>query len=175
VPSPAGAVLATDPAGTVGPLPQGKPILVFGPEVPTWRTRRAVLLAVATGVVVLAIVAALLVLNRPRELAVSAPPDRSPAASPPAGPPSAARIELADPTDRGNVVELSWQSSAPMDFAVVVAAEGEPARVLFVQRNTSHRVPVDPVRRYCFRVQGTDGAQVVESDPKPIRGAKCVT
>ncbi|GFJ95353.1 hypothetical protein [Phytohabitans rumicis] len=167
---------ATPPPSPTAPLPHGKPILVFGPKAPSWRTGRKALLSAAAGVVaLLAAAGAVLLVSQPDELADPTPPAQTATAGPAPSPTPAGRLELADPTDRGDVVELSWRSSEPMDFAVVVAAEGERAKVLFVQRNTSHRVPVDPVRRYCFRIQGTDGTHVVESEAKPIRGARCVT
>ncbi|WIX76387.1 hypothetical protein QRX50_33660 [Amycolatopsis carbonis] len=34
-------------------------------------------------------------------------------------------------------------------------------------------VPVDPVRKYCFQIQGTDGVEVYFSRPVPVRGAVC--
>lgn len=156
------------------PLPSGQPILVFGPEGRRWRRSRILLLTAGVGVAAVVVVTTALVVNRPDELIVPMPPDQSAAASRPAGAGVASRIELADPTDRGNVVELSWRSSEPMDFAVVVAGEGEPTKVLLAQRNTTFRVPVDPVRKYCFQVQGSDGVRVLESEAKPVRGAKCV-
>jgi eukaryotic-like serine/threonine-protein kinase len=87
----------------------------------------------------------------------------------------AVQLELAEPTDRGDHVELTWHSARTLDFAVVVAREGEPTRVLLAQRNRAMTVPVDPGRKYCFLIQATDGNQVYESQPKPLRGAVCRT
>ncbi|MFY1688265.1 serine/threonine protein kinase [Plantactinospora sp. WMMB782] len=160
------------PAGSVTDPPPGEPIVAVGSAPPARRPRRAALLAGAAGVTLLATSAALLV-DRPAELTVP-PPGPAVAGDRPPTPP-AVRLELSAATDRGNVVELSWRSSEPMDFAVVVAVEGERARVLLARRETSYRVPVDPVRRYCFRVQGSDGARVVQSEARAIRGANCLT
>ncbi|MDW5327045.1 serine/threonine protein kinase [Plantactinospora sp. KLBMP9567] len=176
---PTSAAQSPNPAAEVSsraaPRPHGEPILVFGAEKPLRRVTRtrSVLIGVG-GLVLLAAVAGPVLLNRTGELTVPPAPAQTGVASPATASPRVVRLELADPADRGNVVELSWQSSEPLDFAVIVAAEGERARALLAQRNTTYRVPVDPVRRYCFLIQGSDGNQVYESQPKPIRGANCV-
>ncbi|MEV4757335.1 protein kinase [Micromonospora sp. NPDC049559] len=171
--APPAVVPPTDPPG---PRPQGEPILVFGAGDSSRRPgRRTVLLATTAALALLAVVAVPILRNRPAELAVA--PAASPAATSTGAPTPtrpAVQLELADPVDRGNEVELSWRSSQPLDFGVVVAAEGEPAKVLLVRSGNSYRVPVDPVRRYCFQIQGSDSIEVYESQPKPIRGATCV-
>ncbi|MFC6022195.1 serine/threonine protein kinase [Plantactinospora solaniradicis] len=168
------ASTAADPS-TAAPRPHGKPILVFGAR---GARRRAVavrsVLAAVSGLTLLTAASTLLLLNRPGELTVPPAPAQVGAASGATAPARAVRLELADPADRGNFVELSWHSTEPLDFAVIVAAEGERAGVILAQRNNTYRVPVDPVRRYCFLIQGSDGTQVYESQPKPIRGATCV-
>jgi hypothetical protein len=158
-----------------GPTPDGAPILVFGPRRPPRRFARAPLVLVLTAAVVVALVAvsAALLMNEPDELAVPPAPARSAASASGPAPGRAVRLELADPVDRGNFVELTWRSSEPLDFAVIVAAEGETAKAVFVDRSTSYRIEVDPVRKYCFLVQGADGVQVYNSAPKAIRGATC--
>jgi hypothetical protein len=83
-------------------------------------------------------------------------------------------VELAEPTDLTDKVQLNWKATRDLDFAVVVAAEGEKTRVLLAERNHSMTVDVEPGRKYCFMIQGTDGGdQVYESDPQPLRGAAC--
>jgi eukaryotic-like serine/threonine-protein kinase len=157
------------------PRPQGEPILVFGPKQPLRRLPRPSVLAGAGALSLLAVVAVLLLLNRPDELTVpTAPPPVATSTVAPTSTRAAVRLELTDPTDRGNFVELSWRSSEPLDFAVIVAGEGEQAKTLFAHRNTSFRVPVDPVRKYCFLIQATNGQEVYSSAPKSIRGASCV-
>ncbi|MFE9207264.1 serine/threonine protein kinase [Micromonospora sp. NPDC007230] len=165
----------TSPGDLPPPRPAGEPILVFGsPEPRGWTGRKPSLMVAAGGLSLVAVAAVLLMLNRPGELAVppAPPPVMATSASP--TPARVVQLELTDPVDRGNVVELSWRSTEPLDFAVVVAEEGERAKVLLAKRATTYRVPVDPVRKYCFLIQGSDGLQVYESQPKPIRGARCV-
>ncbi|MEN3610573.1 protein kinase [Plantactinospora sp. ZYX-F-223] len=157
------------------PRPHGEPILVFGSEKRLRRaTRTRSLLIGVGGLALLAAVAVPLLLNRPGELTVPPAPAGVGVVGAASSPARVVRLELADPADHGNFVELSWQSNEPLNFAVIVAAEGEPNRTILAQRKTTYRVPVDPVRRYCFAIQGTDGNQVYESEPKPIRGASCV-
>ncbi|MBG6135882.1 serine/threonine protein kinase [Longispora fulva] len=83
------------------------------------------------------------------------------------------RLELAPPTDEGTQVQLSWQTDADLDFAVVVAGEQLQNMVLVAHRTHTMRVPVDPDRKYCFLIRGTDGQRIYTSDPVPIRGARC--
>lgn len=85
------------------------------------------------------------------------------------------QVELSQPTDLTDRVELSWRSTVDeLDFAVVVAAEGEPEPVVkLAERSNSMTVPVQPGRKYCFQVQATNGDKVYESDPQPLRGATC--
>ncbi len=82
-------------------------------------------------------------------------------------------LTLAEPADHGTYVELSWQGDSGLTFAVVVAAEGREPEVLVALRNRTMRVPVEPKGGYCFQVQATDGALVVQSAPRSIRGAVC--
>ncbi|MEE6258200.1 serine/threonine protein kinase [Plantactinospora sonchi] len=169
------AVVSRPGNGPAAPRPRGEPILVFGSAEPPRRTHRTPLLIAAGGLSLLAVLSVLFFLNRPGELAVPPPPPSAAGTTGPAPTPATVvHLELTDPVDRGNVVELSWRSTEPLDFAVVVAEEGEQAKVLLAQRGTTYRVPVDPVRRYCFLIQGSNGLQVYETPPKPIRGARCV-
>jgi serine/threonine protein kinase len=160
-----------------GPTPDGAPILIFGPERRSPRRLTRVSLALvlaAAAVVALIVVTTALLADRPDELTVPPVPTRAEASAPAAPVPTrAVQLELAEPVDRGNYVELSWRSSEPLDFAVIVAAEGEKAKAVFVQRSTTYRVEIDPVRRYCFLIQGADGVTTYESPPKAIRGATC--
>ena len=55
----------------------------------------------------------------------------------------------------------------------MVAGEDGSSRPVLAQRATTMSVPVDPVRKYCFEVQGTNGVDIYVSAPKPIRGAGC--
>jgi hypothetical protein len=83
-------------------------------------------------------------------------------------------LELADPVDRGNTVELSWTSSGTgLNFAVTVAPEGRTSEYIEVRRETSYTVPVEPGTRYCFEVRAVNGVYLWSSPPKGIRGAVC--
>ncbi|HEX4221439.1 MAG TPA: protein kinase [Pseudonocardiaceae bacterium] len=86
---------------------------------------------------------------------------------------NAGQLALAQPTDLGNQVVLTWTSSETLDYAVIIAEQGEPDRTLLAYRNHTMTVPVDPQRKYCFLVQGTNGNQVYQSAPQPVRGAVC--
>jgi hypothetical protein len=113
-------------------------------------------------------------LNQPEDLDMPPPPPAGvAAASAPAPSRPAVLLELADVTDRGNVVDLVWRSSEPLSYVVMVAGEQGPSRPVLAQRATTMSVPVDPVGKYCFLVQGTNGVDIFASAPKPIRGAVC--
>lgn len=85
----------------------------------------------------------------------------------------AVTVELAEPTDLRDTVRLSWQASHDLDFAVVVAGEGQRTEVLLAERERSMVVDVEPERKYCFLVQASDGDRVYESEPRSVRGAVC--
>jgi hypothetical protein len=119
----------------------------------------------AVGVVVFLLV--LLLGDEPQVL----PDDATrPTAAPP---PTDVPIELAPPVDRGTTVELRWRSTRRLDYGVSVAVEGEEAETRIAGRRTSMTVTVDPDRRYCFQVQGTDQGDVYESRRVSVRGAVC--
>jgi hypothetical protein len=96
----------------------------------------------------------------------------------PSPPPSVAApgtaLELAEPADHGNEVVLTWTSSlADVDYAVIVAPEGEPNHAVLAARLHTATVRVDPLKRYCFEVRATDGRTVHTSLSHSIRGAVC--
>lgn len=82
-------------------------------------------------------------------------------------------LTLADPADAGAHVDLAWEAPDGFTFAVVVAPEKRAPQVLIAHRNRAMRVPVEAGVKYCFLVQATDGARVLETKPKAIRGATC--
>ncbi|MFD2467657.1 serine/threonine protein kinase [Amycolatopsis silviterrae] len=97
------------------------------------------------------------------------PPAPAPAAAAPA-----VDVRLDQPADRGTQVTLTWSSSSgAVDYAVIVAPEGEPNKAVLAQRQHTLTVQVDPLRRYCFEVQATDSQAVYRSEPQAIRGAVC--
>lgn len=107
------------------------------------------------------------------------PPASAPAAPPitPSSSTPAVQIELLSAVDNGDHAELTWTSSADLDFVVIIAREGAKNEHSTELRERSTRIPIDPNPdvKYCFSVQGTDRKEVYESQPKPIRGAKCAT
>ncbi|MFF0147737.1 interferon-alpha/beta receptor-like fibronectin type III protein [Amycolatopsis sulphurea] len=137
--------------------------------------RRVRLDLVAGGLIVLVVLGVGLVLALSGESDDLATTERTP---PPPAPSSAAAqavdVRLEPPADHGTQVTLSWTSNSDtVDYAVIVAPEGEPNRAVLAQRQHSLTVPVDPLRRYCFEVQATDSRAVYRSEPQPIRGAAC--
>ncbi len=168
-PVPGGAPM---PGGMLGgvPMPSGPPVFVSAPgrakeRHPAW----PVLGGVAALLVVVGI-GVFLLRSDPQVVNSSAPATVSPPTSKTA---KSVLLELAEPVDNVNHVDLSWNSPERLEFAVIVAGEGEQAKTIHAQQNHTMRVPVDPTRKYCFLVQGTDGTHVFESAPKALRDAKC--
>lgn len=176
------------PSAMVAELPPGEGRLPPGrePELGGWGAaavpveeapsgRRVRLDLVAGGLIVLVVLGVGLVLALSGGSDDLATPERTP--PPPAPSPAAAQavdVRLEAPADHGTQVTLSWTSSSgTVDYAVIVAPEGEPNRAVLAQRQHSLTVPVDPLRRYCFEVQATDSRAVYRSEPQPIRGATC--
>ncbi|MEV1118071.1 protein kinase [Actinosynnema sp. NPDC049800] len=83
------------------------------------------------------------------------------------------QIELEVVEDAGDEVRLAWRSSAKLDYVVIVAPEGQPNRATVQLREQTTQIPVEPGRKYCFEVQGTDRDNVYVSQPKGIRDAVC--
>ncbi|TWE28580.1 serine/threonine protein kinase [Prauserella muralis] len=165
---------APPPAPAPPGPPRGHLLVEYGPgDRPRGKPRAGLVLAATGALAVLAVAVVVLLLNQPAQLdvrgAAEVPEQSAPAA--PGVPP--VQIELADPVDKGNYVELSWSSSEPLDYAIVVAAEGQQRRTIFVQRATEYRIEVDPVKGYCFQVQGANSAGVYTSQSKPIHNATC--
>jgi serine/threonine protein kinase len=162
--------------GVSPPRPLGEPILVTGPRKERRRTHHKGLIAAGAGAFsVLAVAAVVLLQQQPPQLEVpeAAPPPR-PDNSAVLNRPTAVRVELLETVDRGNFVDLSWRSNENLDFAVMVAAEGQKeVETIYVQQRNSTTVPVDPTLKYCFTVQGTDSIDTWESAPKGIRKANC--
>ncbi|UVS79270.1 protein kinase domain-containing protein [Actinokineospora sp. UTMC 2448] len=128
----------------------------------------------AAAVVVLGVLAVVLAMVVQREPAVSAVPPRQPVTAATTSQAPEVRLELADPKDLGDRVELRWHTTREMQFAVRVAVEGGgPAPYRLVGTRTSYTVTVDPKLKYCFSVQGSDTVDFYVTDPKPIRGAVC--
>ena len=159
------------------PMPAKAPV-VRRPRRPRGVSRGAVIAAAA----VVSVVAVVPVLFRPGPEPTGSQPSvtptsiPSPSAAPTSTPPAppAVQLQLDPPRDQRTSVVLRWSSSKPLTFAVIVAEQGgkEP-KTYFVRQGTTLTVPVSPTLKYCFVVQGTDGADDYESAPKAIRGATC--
>ncbi|WP_235999406.1 serine/threonine protein kinase [Qaidamihabitans albus] len=172
-PIPVPAAVPRAQAMPPGP-PRGHLLVEYGPEDrPRGKSRTGLVLAATGALAVLAVAVVVLLLNRPAQLDVRGAPEAGEERAPsePSVPP--VHIELAHPVDKGNYVELSWSSSESLDYAIVVAAEGQRRRTIFVQRVTEYRIEVDPVKGYCFQVQGANSAGVYTSQSKPIHNATC--
>ncbi|WP_026359933.1 serine/threonine protein kinase [Amycolatopsis nigrescens] len=162
------------PGPALLPSPRGELLVQYGPEDTMRGKPKAGVVRTALGALsVLSVAAVVLLLNQPAKLDVPGSPVRiaAPAPTQPGGAPL--RLELDDPVDKGDFVELSWRSSMPLESAVVVAPEGQQNTTEVLGRTTTHRVRIDPVLRYCFQIQGATAAGVVQSQAKPIRNATC--
>ncbi|MGH3431292.1 MAG: hypothetical protein ACRDQB_00490, partial [Thermocrispum sp.] len=176
---PRATVVDADRAGPVGRAaaagrPTGQPVLVFrSAQGPRGMTGGAVSMAAAAALGLGVLVAMIMLLNRPDEPPTPSTPVSIGAASAQQEESQPIEVTLSEPVDRGDFVQLNWDSSTPLEYAVIVAGDGEKAKALIAHGKNSLRVQVDPERGYCFAVQGTDGSRVYESDPRPIRGASC--
>ncbi|WP_020674002.1 protein kinase domain-containing protein [Amycolatopsis nigrescens] len=169
------AVVSAPPVA-VPPPPRGELLVQYGPnDKARGKPRAGVVIAAVGALSVLAVAVVVLLLNQPAKLDVPGTPAGVAAPAPAPAQPSAApvRVELNDPVDQGDYVELSWRSSEPLDFAIVIAPEGQPLDTVVVQRVTEYRLRIDPVLKYCFRIQGASSVGFYESQAKPIREAVC--
>ncbi|MFI0453564.1 serine/threonine-protein kinase [Actinomadura sp. 6N118] len=180
-PPPAPAVAPPAPPPPAGaPLPQpsplGKPILEFTPEDRAKEGRRSRWGPVAiAGFALLAVVAVLLIISRPEELAdPKTPPGAAQTSQARAQAPRPdVQIELVEVRDEANAVKLKWTSSRSLDF-VVTYATAEQTKSLPPTRATESVVKIDPQEAYCFEVTGMDSSgRHWTSAPKPIRKATC--
>ncbi|MET0133767.1 MAG: protein kinase [Kibdelosporangium sp.] len=152
--------------------PEASLVAAVAPARTARRKWTGAVIGIAVSLSVLA--AGLVFLLRPEPAALLPVP---PVGSAPQSGSSAAPIALtlADPADLSSYVELSWQAPQGLTFGVVVAVENEATRVVMADQSRTMRIPVDPVRKYCFQIQATDGQRVLQSEPKPLRGAVCRT
>jgi serine/threonine protein kinase len=157
-PRPPGRTLVHTTDGTAAPRRTAR----------AWRTPALV----GVGLVVASLIAVPLLLpdDEPPKVPVAAPATPKTATS---TEPPRVTLVLDPPADQGDHVELTWQADGELDFAVVVAGEGIQTMTLVAHRQHTLRVPVDPGRRYCFQVRGTDSRAVYTSEPVPVRGARC--
>ncbi|MCC8249501.1 protein kinase domain-containing protein [Saccharothrix luteola] len=173
-PSPSPHLPANDaPPETYLAVPPAPPVRMPLAEVkPTGkkadRTGRLGLVAGVVGALALFAAAPFLLLGEDEP----PPAPAAPTMNPPDGN-GAVQIELEVVEDTGDQVRLAWRSSAKLDYVVIVAPEGQPNRATVQGREQTTQVPVEPGRKYCFEVQGTDRDNVYVSEPKGIRDAVC--
>jgi serine/threonine protein kinase len=133
------------------------------PPAPTKPPRRRRLVAGGIGLLVVALAAVLVLL-----LHNNSTPPQAAAAAP--------VVDLATPQDFTDHVVLNWTSRRPLNFfVVVVKTDGQPNKYPVAGQSHTMTVQVDPARKYCFLIRGSDGTenQVYESRPAAVRGAHC--
>ena len=140
--------------------------------------RRNLLIGIGAAVALVAVVPVMVQPGKDDEAAVPPPVASTPAPSTSAGTtPAVQLIDLKPPQDKGTSVILTWSFPRTMTtYAVIVAEQGakQPQPHLVPGRNTTFTVPVSPGLKYCFEIQGTDGASdPVGSNMRGIRGATC--
>lgn len=162
-----------DFAGVTGtprpPVPQGAPVYVSAPSSKAQRSPALPVIGGAAALLAVVAVGVILLRSDPQVVNDSAGATVS-AAAPTT---KAVLLQLTEPVDKVNYVELSWESPEQLEFAVVVAGEGENPKIVRAYQNRTLTVEVDPARKYCFLVRGTDGNYVYESRPKSVRGGEC--
>jgi serine/threonine protein kinase len=157
-----------------GTVPKATPVQPRKPGKRAIRVRRDVVIggSVLAGLVAIGLV--ILLPGDPPELNTTPRLPPVAGANPTVSAGDNAHLVLDDPTDLGDQVVLNWTSSpGDLDYAVVIAAQGRPNRVLLADREHTKTIAVDPLAKYCFLIQATNGSQVFQSAPKPIRGAVC--
>jgi serine/threonine protein kinase len=138
------------------------------------KSRRNLLIGIGAAVALVAVVPVMVQPGKDDEAAVPPPVANTPSAS---TTPAVQLIDLKPPQDKGTSVILTWSFPRTMTtYAVIVAEQGakKPQPHLVPGRNTTFTVPVSPGLKYCFEIQGTDGASdPVGSNMRGIRGATC--
>ncbi|HEX7301766.1 protein kinase domain-containing protein [Lentzea sp.] len=155
-----------DPPVERRPVPRGAPVLVSSPGASSGRHPALPVIAGAAALLLVVVLGVFLMRGDPEVRGAGS-------ASVPVTSSKAVLLQLLDPVDKVDHVELRWESEEQLEFAVVVATEGERPQIKPAKRNRSIELDVDPTRKYCFLVQGTDGTRVYESKPKALRGATC--
>ncbi|WP_460518173.1 serine/threonine protein kinase [Flindersiella endophytica] len=145
------------------------------PERDLWWLRSWLLVSVSAAVAA-ALIAVLALVSRqdqPEPPPASAQQQQQQRQPSPTPTPSTATVRLNPPADHDTYVDLSWSGTPGLNYALVVAQVGKPADLKLVYKRTKYRVPVVPGVQYCFAVQGTDGINTFETEPRPIRDAQC--
>ncbi|XVV00403.1 protein kinase domain-containing protein [Actinosynnema sp. CA-248983] len=151
---------------TTVPRPTGKRIQVAEatplPDTDR-RDRLGLVLGVAAALALFAAAPFLLLRDDP-----PAPSPQAPAVSAPQAP----RIHVTEVLDNGDHVTITW-TGPDLDYTVITAPEGKPNFASPETRDRTARIAVEPNRKHCFEVHGTDGRNTYRSNPHPIRSAKC--
>jgi serine/threonine protein kinase len=142
-------------------LPQRPPDPI-APPAPVGPPRSRRLLVGGLGLLVLLAVVLVLVLHNNSGARAALPPVTI-----------TAGIDLAPPQDLTNHIVLNWTSRRTLTFAVVVEEDGRPNRYPVAGQNHTMTVPVDPARKYCFVIRGSDVNGIYLSRPAAVRGATC--
>ncbi|AXB47456.1 serine/threonine-protein kinase [Amycolatopsis albispora] len=159
--------LPRTPIKVIGPAPSKRRAAVDRAE---RQGKLGLVLGIAAALALLAVAPILLLSQRSTE-----PPPAAAGAAVPLVPTPTKPLELVlnEPVDLGDKVKLTWSSPDVLDFVVVVAPAGQRNNPIYAKREHTLEVPVSRDLQYCFAVQGTNGAQTVETPPRPIRGAAC--
>lgn len=139
------------------------------------KSRSGLLVGVGAAVALVAVVPVLMQPSQEEETAPPPPVVTTPAPTASASTTPAAQIELKPPVDKGTSVVLTWTSSEPMTYAVIIAEQGaKKPQVDITGARTTHTVQVSPGLKYCFEIQGGNGtAAPYSSNIRGIRGATC--
>jgi serine/threonine protein kinase len=140
------------------------------------KSRKPLLIGAGAAVALVAVVP--VVFHPDGDETESSPPPPAAVTAPSVTPsvaPKEAAIKLNPPIDQGTSVVLSWSSTKKsLTYAVIVAEQGvDKPQTSFRGELTTLTVQVSAGLKYCFLVQGSDGATTYQSAPAPIRGATC--
>jgi eukaryotic-like serine/threonine-protein kinase len=162
-----GADERTVPASAMPPSPNVTPMPAPGPERPTRGRSRGPLVVGAAAAAALIVVGGVFIST------VGAP--RTGDAPPPATSTSGVPVINLEPPDPLGALatRLSWSGAPGLTYTVVVTRQGEGPRDEPAGQSTSLTIATEPAAAYCFRVRGTDGRQVVESNVQRLRDAMC--
>lgn len=140
------------------------------------KSRKPLLIGAGAAIALVAVVPVVFHPGGDEDRTIQPPPAAvtTPSASPSVAPTQVA-IKLNPPIDKGTSVVLSWSSTKKsLTYAVVVAEQGvQKPQTTIRGELTSLTVQVSAGLKYCFLIQGSDGASNYQSAPVPIRGATC--
>jgi hypothetical protein len=138
------------------------------PSRPPSRSRWRLAMGLTAALAALAAAAAIILWPRTAPQPPTAAAETAETAEPPT-------IDLAEPANKGDRVELTWTASdARLYFAVTFWREGEKTETKQAGWAHTFVVPVATTGGYCFEIRGTVGpGEVVRSQTRAIRDADC--